>query len=290
MDIDEVTRELYGLRPDEFTAARDERAALARASVDPAAAKAIKALRRPALAAWCSNLLVRHRPTETAELLRLGRALRDAQRTLVADRLRELSHHQHVVISAMARDARGLAGESGHPVSEAVQHEVEQILHAVLADPATAEEWAGGRMVKVPVVPAGFGVEPAPGSRPLSARPARAAPAKTPRSAAGHRGELDRARATADAAREEARRSQGVLRRAAAELQHEQDRLRRAEARVTDLRNHLDRAEADLRRARSAWETAFDRKGESDVAARGAQEAADAAEAALDFLESHAPG
>ncbi|MFE2285524.1 hypothetical protein ACFXDJ_15290 [Streptomyces sp. NPDC059443] len=39
-----------------------------------------------------------------------------------------------MVIGELARTARALAAEAGRTVSEPVLHEVEQILHAVLAD------------------------------------------------------------------------------------------------------------------------------------------------------------
>lgn len=65
VDLDAVAVELYGLTPDEFTAARNQLAK----NVDGAAAAAIRALRKPTLAAWLANLLVRTdpaRPDETS--------------------------------------------------------------------------------------------------------------------------------------------------------------------------------------------------------------------------------
>ncbi len=57
VDLDTVGTELYGLRPTEFTAARDAQAAAARRGGDRELAAAIKKLRRPTPAAWLVNLL-----------------------------------------------------------------------------------------------------------------------------------------------------------------------------------------------------------------------------------------
>ena len=62
MDVDAVAVELYGLDPDQFTAARNERAQEARAAGANAASTRIKTLRKPTLAAWLTNLLVRTTP------------------------------------------------------------------------------------------------------------------------------------------------------------------------------------------------------------------------------------
>ncbi len=60
--LEEIADELYGLPPEEFTAARDARACALRAS-DRALADAVCALRRPTTAAWLVDLLVRERRT-----------------------------------------------------------------------------------------------------------------------------------------------------------------------------------------------------------------------------------
>ncbi|MFJ7265541.1 hypothetical protein ACIQV3_02535 [Streptomyces sp. NPDC099050] len=62
-------------------------------------------------------------------------------------------------------------------MSEPVLREVEQILHAVLADGDLAARWAAGRLAKVPDAVLGFtGLEPLPGAAPppqeAAARPA----------------------------------------------------------------------------------------------------------------------
>jgi hypothetical protein len=62
VDLDEAAGELYGLPPEEFTAARKEREAAARGDGDRELARAIAGLGKPSTAAWVCNLLVRARP------------------------------------------------------------------------------------------------------------------------------------------------------------------------------------------------------------------------------------
>ncbi|MEV8585560.1 hypothetical protein AB0424_01355 [Streptomyces sp. NPDC051180] len=168
MDVEKVTDELYGLTPAAFTAARDAYASRARKEKDAAGAKAIAALRRPALAAWAANLLARQRPREKEEFLALGESLREAHRTLDAERLRTEGSRQHRLVAALARMAADLAREAGQPVGGTVAHEVEQILHGVLADPEVAALWAKGRLVKPPAAAVGF---PAVAPEAMAARP-----------------------------------------------------------------------------------------------------------------------
>ncbi|GGN80963.1 hypothetical protein GCM10011579_067060 [Streptomyces albiflavescens] len=71
-----------GLPPEDFTAARDARAAAARSAGDRALAEKIHTLRRPSSSAWAANLLVRGRPDEIEPMLQLGKALRQAHHDL----------------------------------------------------------------------------------------------------------------------------------------------------------------------------------------------------------------
>lgn len=93
MDLDAVADELYGLRPEDFTAARAARVAAARTAGDRALAERIGKLRRPSLSAWASNLLVREQPEQIEPLLKLGEALRQAHQDLDGAQLRALSFY-----------------------------------------------------------------------------------------------------------------------------------------------------------------------------------------------------
>jgi hypothetical protein len=76
---------LYGLPPERFTAARDDLAKRLRRSGAGEAAGAVKALRRPTVAAWAVNRLAREQPDALEELLDAGRRLAEAQDQAIAD-------------------------------------------------------------------------------------------------------------------------------------------------------------------------------------------------------------
>src|ERR671939_1045404 len=156
--VEGIAQRLYGLLPEDFTAARDRAARQAKANGDRTTAAAISGLRRPSLAAWLVNALVRHRADEVEQLLALGDALRSAQLGLVGDQVRTLSRQRQQLIAAVGRQARALARELGHPVSEDVGQEVEQTLGAAMADPAIAEAVRSGRLIS-PTSYAGLGTE-----------------------------------------------------------------------------------------------------------------------------------
>ncbi|MFF6776569.1 hypothetical protein ACFY8W_23865 [Streptomyces sp. NPDC012637] len=191
MDVELIADELYGLKPSEFTAARDAYVAEARRAKEPATAKAIAALRRPPLAAWAANLLARQRAEEAGQFLTLGETLRQAHRTLDAEQLRAASRRRHQLVTALAHTAAVLAQEAGQPVSDTVLREIEQILHGVLAHPDVAELWGKGRLAKVPEAAVGFAaVAPEEGT-------VRTTPAKKPAPKEG-RGSKDEERVRED--------------------------------------------------------------------------------------------
>ncbi|MFD4392731.1 hypothetical protein [Streptomyces sp. NPDC058495] len=269
MDVEQLTGELYGLRPSEFTAARDAYVAEARRAKDTAAAKAIAALRRPPLAVWAANLLARERPQEAERFLALGEALREAHQSLDGERLREAVGQRHQLVAALARTTAGLAEEAGQPLSDPVQREVEQILHAVLAHPDAAGPWSAGRLATAPEAAVDFTAvtPPAPPKPPAGRRPkelarARAAAQEARTTATRHERQHDTARKahqTAKAAAEKAadrlRRAEHDLeeaRRAAAAAEHaasEADTgLRSAERAMGEAREAAEQAEAEVRR------------------------------------------
>ncbi|WP_063764440.1 hypothetical protein, partial [Streptomyces sp. NRRL S-481] len=209
MDYDAVADELYAARPEDFTAARAQAVAAARTAGDRELADRIGTLRKPSLAAWVSNLLVRSRPGEVEPLLRLGEGLRRAHQDLDGTQLRELSRRQHALIRALSLQARQLAAEAGHRISESVQREVENTLHAVLADPEAAEAWASGRLAKPLSATVGFPAAAGGATPRRDTVPAKAAPSRPDKKAdAEHRRRLAKARQEAEAAERDLRTRQ----------------------------------------------------------------------------------
>src|SRR5919206_1143755 len=108
---DEVIRRMYEAPPDGFVAARAAAVAQAKKAGDKEAAKRLAALRKPTVAAWLVNLLALRRPELIEDLVGLATALRQAQRTLQGDQLRELSNQRRQIVSALVRAAQQLAVE-----------------------------------------------------------------------------------------------------------------------------------------------------------------------------------
>ncbi|NWF25835.1 hypothetical protein HW130_06075 [Streptomyces sp. PKU-EA00015] len=292
MDLESILDELYGLRPQDFTAARNARAAEARRAGDPRLAERIKALRRPTVSAWAGNLLVRRDPERVRPLLALGEGLRSAHRGLNGEQLRELSRQQHLLVSALAREARDLAAAEGQQVGESALREIEGTLHAVLADPAAAEEWAAGHLDRPLTPPVGFtaavadpGVvanrapAPRPGGRPQAEGPERAAePLGRERRAErdeARRAEQEqarrKAREQAASAEEEARDREAEHARAAAESERADAQADEAAERVDVLTEELKEARSNLRAAEKEARRARDRARAADVAASSAR-------------------
>ncbi|MGV9929230.1 hypothetical protein ACWDY4_01350 [Streptomyces olivaceoviridis] len=313
MDLDAVVDELYGLRPEEFVAARDRRVRDAREAGDQALAKEIGALRRPSLAAWVSNLLVRRQPEEVQPLLGLGEELRRAHRELNGSQLRRLARRQNEVIGALGRQARRLAAQAGHPVGEGVQREVEGTLHAALADPEAAREWAAGRLVKPLSSVIGFpaadesllGRRPAPEpkapvrggnreeeedegrqedkAREEAARREKARKEKARREAKARKAEEQRRRVTeAREAEQDLRAHEEEADTAARTVEEAGARLADVEERVRELRERLRDAEQEQQRARAAERDARDRERRADRAVREARRRAEKAAARLE--------
>ncbi|MFF2789698.1 hypothetical protein ACFVT6_23570 [Streptomyces sp. NPDC058049] len=289
MDVESVAVELYGLRPSEFTKVRDAYAAKARKAGDRQLAAAIAALRKPTVAAWTAGLLTRRRPEEAHSLIQLGEALRAAHRTLDAAQLRKLSHDQHVVIGDLARTARTLAAEAGQAVSEPVLHEVEQILHAVLAGPDVAAQWAEGRLTKAPDTVPGFtGLEPLPGAAP----PRRAQDTPPTGSAADHvpapepepepepdtgKRALQARHERVKAARTESAETRAVTERLEAAQAAAQELADRAAAAVAEAEDEVQDAKERLETARAASTDAAARLREASRVAAKARARAQAA-------------
>ncbi|MCC9175589.1 hypothetical protein [Arthrobacter sp. zg-Y179] len=139
---------LYALLPSEFTAARNAAAADAGRAGDKDLAKRIKALPKPSTAAWLVNLLAHRRREDLEQVLELGAALREAQEDLDQKQLRRLSTERQRLLRAIVRQARDLASELDHPVSESLAAEAEQTLWAAMTDPSAADAVASGQLVR----------------------------------------------------------------------------------------------------------------------------------------------
>ena len=257
----------------------------ARAAGDRALAAGLGRLRRPTVSAWVLNLLVRDQPEVGEQLVELGAELRRAQAQLSGEALRELAAQRQRLVAALVRSARKLAAEAGHPVSAATAFELEQTLHAALADPDVAAEVGSGRLVK-PASRTGFEAEAPPKPAPLApVRRLRAVrDGERVKDPAGvrerRRRELERERLQAElAAAQEARTEQDEALAEAEQALVEAERRRvAAEQTAEGLRAQLaeaEDAERDaLRNEREAQRTRDGTARRRDAAARKATDLA----------------
>ena len=144
-----VADELYGLTPKEFVMARDAKVKELRGGGDAEAAREVAALRRPTVAAWLANQLVREHAEDVDPLLDLGAGLREASAALSGPELKELSKQRGQLVQALVRQARKDAHAAGQPVTEDAARGLEQTLLAALADEHAGELLREGRLAEV---------------------------------------------------------------------------------------------------------------------------------------------
>ncbi len=139
-----VADRLYGEPASTFTAARD---AAAKACDDKALAARIKALRKPSVAAWAVNLLVRREAEQIDQVLALAAGLRAAAESLDGEELRALTRQRRQLTAALATSARSLARDVDVRLTAAVSDQVEAILTAAMLDPVAADVVRSGLVV-----------------------------------------------------------------------------------------------------------------------------------------------
>jgi hypothetical protein len=137
---------LYGADPDAFTERRKALAGEAREAGDKGSAAAIGALQKPTRAAWVVNRLARAEPSAADRMASLAAELQAAEVAKDGRRLRELSAARGALIDGLVGQALAAAGVADPPPS--LRTQVTDTLTAALADPATAAEFAAGRLTK----------------------------------------------------------------------------------------------------------------------------------------------
>jgi hypothetical protein len=277
--------ELYGADPEEFMARRTELVKQARADGSAAVAKQIGALRKPTRSAYAINLLARADPDAIGQLLALGEQWRDAEKSVDARQIRELTRSRRRLIDELARAAFAAAAEADP--STAMRDEVVSTLTAALSDESVADEIERGVLVK-PARWEGFGLGgpeltlvPSTGDHPAqrqadtrserapAARPRLSATERRDAREAGQRAEAER-KAQADKEAAEARvvaladarravdEAEENLILATDEEQARVDRVHTLEQELADARRAVDEARREVRRAEIAQRRAQD--------------------------------
>ncbi|GAA4073391.1 hypothetical protein [Streptomyces shaanxiensis] len=269
-DVEAVLDDLYVTPPAEFVARRAELAAAAKTAGRGEDARRIRAARRPTLAAWAANLLLRSRPEESRRVLELGPALREAYHALDATGIKELAEQRRHMVSALSRQAAQLARQAGHPLSATVQQDVESTLRAVLADPEAADRWAGGRLESALTPPSDFPTGTAAATRAPRKPPASTAPAPSARTRS--KDELAERRQKRQEQLDEARKAAAEATRRLHDRRAEQadadDALQQARDRHGQARQQVSAAEQQLRQAREELQRAEHEQREAEKRSR----------------------
>lgn len=265
-ELRRVAEDLYGVPPGDFVPTRSAAVKRLRGAGDKATAGAVAELRRPTQAAWAVNLLVREQGELVAELLELGVSMREAQASLDAATLRELTRERRRLVARVAGAAATAVADEGQKLSEASRRQVEDTLQAAVVDAELAEVVRSGLLVQ-PLSSTGMAsladVQAIPGAARLELVRGSGGGGRRQDSSATSSGdarsddsdERAAARAEADRVAEERRRVrertrlQKVRETEQRAVRSSDSEVARLEQDVATARSRLARAESDLERA-----------------------------------------
>jgi hypothetical protein len=259
--------ELYGLPLEEFVPRRATLAKELRAAGDRAGAADVAALRKPSVAAWAVNQLIRTQPRAVKELYASGDALTGVQEQLMAGRaeareLREANARERAALDALVALARGLLTSEGNELSPIVLDRVSDTLNAAALDPDARAAVRDGRLERelqhAGLGAFGGGLAPVGSASPARSKRASAEKAKPeavakgpdPRGAERARTEARRAVRVAEA---DARRRADVAQRAVRAAEQRREVAARTLKEADDA---LARAQAELSSAEEAHRSA----------------------------------
>lgn len=284
-----IADELYALGLGDFTAARDAKAKELKGT--PLSAE-VKALKKPSLAAWVVNLLVRQDADQVAQVLTIGSSLREAAANLDGDELRALTKQRRQLTAAVTTGARSLAASSGVKVTSAVSDQVEATLTAAMLDEDCAAAVRSGLLVSAlsatgvgsvdlasaVAVPEALGFEAAPAPPPP--RPSLSLVPDPPPDSE------DEQRAAEEAAAKEAaaerRRREADVRAAKKAVDKAARAVSRVEAKVLQASAEIEELRSRLAEKESAAEILHEQLAEAEDARDDAESDLQDAEAALE--------
>lgn len=262
---------LYGLAPEEFTAARNARVREVKPDDRELAAR-IQELRKPSPAAFLVNQLVRRKSDEIDDLLDLGIELREAQGKGDGRQLNRLARERRGLIGELLDIASAIAEEFDRDASRAVLDEVEQTLAAGTVDEPAGDALRSGRLIRglqavgfdpVDLDGAVAGAPVAASARPKRERRGAETAEKSDEGAATEESEREarehararaefkvrEARARSEEADKELRAATEDAEEAAGRLEALRDEREELSARLDEVRREISEAE---RRARNA--------------------------------------
>ena len=294
-----IAEELYSLPPAEFTGTRNQWAKQSRTDGDAELAKRVTELKKPSVAAWVVNMMMRHQGEQMTQVLELGASLRQAQADLDGEALRELTRQRRALTTAVTQQGRELARDLGQRLTETVADQVQGTLHAAMVDEQAAAAVRSGLLVS-PLAATGVGAADVvdaiavPSAIGLTARP-RALPtprrtelsvvpdlepapdeARLQREAeqAAARQAVERAREAADEARRKVRKAEKRVGKVQARTLQAAEELEEARSRVAELEHELETLDQEA-------VDADERKERADERYAAAQEALEQAQSEL---------
>ncbi len=295
-----IAEELYALPPADFTGTRNQWAKQTKADGDAELAKRVGELRKPSLAAWVVNMMMRHQGEQMAQVLDLGASLRQAQADLDGDALRELTRQRRQLTTAVTQQGRELARELGQRLTESVADQVQGTVHAAMVDEDAAAAVRSGLLVTVlaatgvgdldvadaVAVPAAIGLTARPRSRPAPRRPElsvvpdleegpdeKARQREADRAAAQE--VVDRARAEADEAQRRVRKARKRVSKVEARTLQAAEELEEARGRVAELEHELETLDEEAVAADEKKDRSEERYAEAQLALEAAQKELD---------------
>jgi hypothetical protein len=150
---DDAIDQLYGLALEEFIPARDALSKELRDAGRRGEASAVKALKKPTVAAWAVNQAVRSQPRAARDLWDAGDALAAVQEAVLSGKgsgadLREAAERERLAVDPLVDAARGLLTSSGGDLSGTTIDRVRSTLQAAAIDPDARDEVAAGRATR----------------------------------------------------------------------------------------------------------------------------------------------
>ncbi len=253
--------DLYGLPLEQFIRERGVLVKAMRRDGDRDRAKEVQALRKPSVAAWAVNQLVRTKRKDVRALFDAGDALQHAQSELLEGRgdgqaLREAVTRERETVDALSHEARGLLSSDGHELTQATLEKVGDTLHAAALDPEARDLVERGRLERELQH---IGLGELGGAFGASAAPLKRAAKGTGAKRAKEAGDGAQAK---ERRREEKRADRECAEQLKAARQSERDARRAAERADRELHsaeNRRDGAEAALRAAEDELAAARER-------------------------------
>lgn len=277
-ELSRVAAELYSSPLGDFVSRRNERA---KEADDRGLAAAIRALRKPSVAAWVVNVFARERRGELDEALQLAEELREAQADLDAASLSKLGRERRALIARLAARAAELARARGEKISTGTVDAVQQTFNAAFFDEQASQAVASGRLVRElePAASAGIDWDEAVGGG--AADPGSAVPTAPADELEARRRRRQRERAVQEAESDLAR-AENELKAAQREERSCVGAVEEAAAAITRLERELGHARQEAARAEKEAGASEKRRVDAEDALRAAERRVEAAKEATD--------